>query len=65
MAEAGAKKHDLANGPLIVTSKTNPAVAELITAAAWEALQEGGTPLDAAERGETPTRMASISSMPA
>ena len=38
------------NRPLIVTSKTSPLVSELITTAAWEALQNGGSPLDAAEK---------------
>ncbi|HUW14692.1 MAG TPA: N(4)-(beta-N-acetylglucosaminyl)-L-asparaginase [Anaerolineae bacterium] len=51
MAEARADKNRQANRPLIVTSKTNLVMAELITAAAWDALQEGGSPLDAAERG--------------
>ncbi|MDP2914861.1 MAG: N(4)-(beta-N-acetylglucosaminyl)-L-asparaginase [Candidatus Aminicenantes bacterium] len=36
--------------PLIVTSKTNPYVKEAVTAAAWDVLQKGGTPLDAAEK---------------
>ncbi|UCE41808.1 MAG: N(4)-(beta-N-acetylglucosaminyl)-L-asparaginase [Candidatus Aminicenantes bacterium] len=36
--------------PLIMTSKTNPAVKEQITATAWEVLQKGGTPMDAAEK---------------
>jgi N4-(beta-N-acetylglucosaminyl)-L-asparaginase len=39
------------NRPLIVTSKTNPHVAEEITTTAWEILQRGGSPLDAAEKG--------------
>jgi N4-(beta-N-acetylglucosaminyl)-L-asparaginase len=37
------------NRPLVVTSKVNPYVSEAITAAAWEALHNGGSPLDAAE----------------
>jgi N4-(beta-N-acetylglucosaminyl)-L-asparaginase len=36
--------------PLVVTSKVNPYISEAITAAAWDALQSGGSPLDAAER---------------
>jgi len=39
-----------ANRPLIVTSKTNPYVKEKITTTAWEVLQKGGSPLDAAEK---------------
>ena len=39
------------NRPLIVTSKTNPATREGVTTAAWESLQAGGSPLDAAEKG--------------
>jgi N4-(beta-N-acetylglucosaminyl)-L-asparaginase len=39
------------NRPLIVTSKTNPFVREEITTTAWEILQRGGSPLDAAEKG--------------
>ena len=39
-----------ANRPLVVTSKTNPAVREAITRAAWEVLAKGGRALDAAER---------------
>lgn len=38
------------NRPLIVTSKTNPYVKEKITKTAWEVLQKGGGPLDAAEK---------------
>lgn len=38
------------NRPLVVTSKVNPYVSEAITAAAWEALENGQSPLDAAER---------------
>jgi N4-(beta-N-acetylglucosaminyl)-L-asparaginase len=38
------------NRPLIVTSKTNPAVKEQITTTAWEVLQKGGTPIDASEK---------------
>ncbi|MEE9612658.1 MAG: isoaspartyl peptidase/L-asparaginase, partial [Desulfatiglandales bacterium] len=36
--------------PLIVTSKTNPFVKEKVTTTAWEVLQKGGSPLDAAEK---------------
>jgi len=36
------------NRPLVVTSKTNPLVKEAITQAAWDVLQQGGSPLDAA-----------------
>ena len=39
------------NRPLIVTSKTNPAVREAVTAAAWNVLERDGSPLDAAEKG--------------
>jgi N4-(beta-N-acetylglucosaminyl)-L-asparaginase len=39
-----------ASRALIVTSKTNPYVKEKITETAWEVLQKGGTPLDAAEK---------------
>jgi N4-(beta-N-acetylglucosaminyl)-L-asparaginase len=38
------------NQPLVVTSKTNPLVREKVTTTAWEVLQKGGSPLDAAER---------------
>ena len=38
-----------ANGPLVVTSKTNAAVREDITTTAWEVLQAGGSAMDAAE----------------
>jgi len=38
------------NRPLIVTSKTNPHVKEKVTTTAWEILQKGGSPLDAAEK---------------
>lgn len=44
------KGQDRTNRPLIVTSKTNPAVKEKITTTSWEVLQKGGTPLDAAEK---------------
>ncbi len=40
----------MGNLPLIVTSKTNPLVRSDITRAAWQALAEGGSPLDAAEK---------------
>ncbi len=40
----------LPNRPLIVTSKVNPDVSQAITTAAWEVLQNGGSPLDAAEK---------------
>jgi len=39
------------NRPLVVTSKTNPAVKERVTSTAWEVLMQGGSPLDAAEKG--------------
>jgi N4-(beta-N-acetylglucosaminyl)-L-asparaginase len=39
------------NRPLIVTSKISPFVREEITTTAWEVLQHGGSPLDAAEKG--------------
>jgi len=39
------------NRPLIITSKTNPYVREEITTTAWKVLQDGGSPLDAAEKG--------------
>ena len=45
------------NRPLIVTSKTNPAVKEKITTIAWEILQEGGTPMDAAEKATNVSEM--------
>jgi N4-(beta-N-acetylglucosaminyl)-L-asparaginase len=38
------------NRPLIITSKTNKYVTEPLLTLAWKALQEGGTPLDAAEK---------------
>jgi N4-(beta-N-acetylglucosaminyl)-L-asparaginase len=38
------------NRPLVVTSKTNPFVREEITTIAWEMLQRGEHPLDAAEK---------------
>ncbi|MGD9345512.1 MAG: N(4)-(beta-N-acetylglucosaminyl)-L-asparaginase [Candidatus Aminicenantes bacterium] len=43
--------------PLIVTSKTNPAVKEKITTTAWEILQKGGTPIDAAEKATNVSEM--------
>ena len=36
--------------PLVVTSKTNPAVREEITTTAWNVLQDGGSAMDAAEQ---------------
>ena len=39
------------NRPLFVTGKVLAAVREEITAKAWEVLQAGGSPLDAAEKG--------------
>jgi N4-(beta-N-acetylglucosaminyl)-L-asparaginase len=44
------KGQEKTNRPLIVTSKTNPAVKEQITTTAWEVLQKGGTPMDASEK---------------
>jgi len=44
------KAHGKVNRSLIVTSKTNPIVREEVTTTAWEALQKGGSPIDAAER---------------
>jgi N4-(beta-N-acetylglucosaminyl)-L-asparaginase len=44
------RKQGRTNRPLIVTSKTNPAVKENVTTTAWEVLRKGGTPLDAAEK---------------
>ena len=38
------------NRPIIITSKTNPFVSEEITTTAWQVLQDGGSPLDAAEK---------------
>lgn len=38
------------NRPLIITSKTNPYVREAVTTTAWQVLQGGGSPLDAAEK---------------
>ncbi len=46
----GGKSQGRTNRPLIVTSKTNPAVKEQITTTAWEVLQKGGSPMDAAEK---------------
>lgn len=46
-----------ANRPLIVTSKTNPAVKEKITTTAWEILQKGGSPLDASEKATNISEM--------
>jgi N4-(beta-N-acetylglucosaminyl)-L-asparaginase len=43
-------RHEEANRPLVVTSKTNPFVAEDITTAAWVILERGESPMDAAER---------------
>jgi len=56
------------NRPLIVTSKTNPAVKEKITTTAWEILQKCGIPMDAADKATNvsemdprdPTEMSSI-----
>jgi N4-(beta-N-acetylglucosaminyl)-L-asparaginase len=45
------EKKNKGNRPLIVTSKTNPFVKERVTTTAWEVLQKGGSPLDAAEKG--------------
>ena len=38
------------NRPLIITSKTNVAVREAVTTAAWNVLERDGSPLDAAEQ---------------
>jgi N4-(beta-N-acetylglucosaminyl)-L-asparaginase len=38
------------NRPLVVTSKTNPAVREEITTMAWNILRDGGGAMDAAEK---------------
>jgi N4-(beta-N-acetylglucosaminyl)-L-asparaginase len=46
----GKQSQGRTNRPLIVTSKTNPAVKEQITTTAWEELQKGGSPLDASEK---------------
>lgn len=48
---AEVKKRGKINRPLLVTSKTNPFVKENITTTAWNILQQGGAPLDAAEKG--------------
>jgi len=48
---AEVKTRGKINRPLIVTSKTNPFVKENITTTAWDILQQGGAPLDAAEKG--------------
>lgn len=45
-----SKMNGRVNRPLVVTSKTNPFVRERVTTTAWEILQKGGTPLDAAEK---------------
>ncbi|MFH1763562.1 MAG: isoaspartyl peptidase/L-asparaginase, partial [Gemmatimonadota bacterium] len=42
--------HQAANGPLVVTSKTNAAVREEITGTAWAILAGGGSAMDAAEK---------------
>ena len=47
---SGMKTSRKLNRPLIVTSKTNPFVKEKITTTAWEILQKGGAPIDAAEK---------------
>lgn len=44
-------KRGRVNRPLILTSKTNPYVREAVTTAAWDVLMNGGSPLDAAEKG--------------
>jgi len=41
----------LPNRPLIVSSNTSSVVGELVVTTAWEVLEKGGSPLDAAERG--------------
>lgn len=46
----GCGKNHITNRPLIVTSKTNRLVKEKITTTAWKILQNGGSPLDAAEK---------------
>jgi N4-(beta-N-acetylglucosaminyl)-L-asparaginase len=38
------------NRPLVVTSKTNPAVREEITTTAWDIMQDGGGAMDGAEK---------------
>jgi N4-(beta-N-acetylglucosaminyl)-L-asparaginase len=38
------------NRPLVVTSKTNPAVREEITTLAWDIMGKGGSAMDAAEK---------------
>ena len=40
-----------ANRPLVVTSKTNAAVREDITGVAWQVMADGGSAMDAAEKG--------------
>lgn len=54
---SGNQDQDSASRPLIVTSKTNPAVKEKITATAWEVLHKGGTPMDAAEKATNVSEM--------
>ena len=46
----GAPSSRQANRPLVVTSKTNAAVREEITATAWTILAAGGSAMDAAEK---------------
>lgn len=50
MVSAKASAAAKPNRPLVVTSKVNPLLGEAITTAAWEVLQKGGSPLDAAEK---------------
>lgn len=38
------------NRPLVVTSKTNPAVREQLTTTAWNIMADGGSAMDAAEK---------------
>jgi N4-(beta-N-acetylglucosaminyl)-L-asparaginase len=46
-----ARQGDAApNRPLVVTSKTNPAVREAITTTAWDVMAGGGSAMDAAEK---------------
>lgn len=51
------KMRNKSNRPLIVTSKTNPYVKERITTTAWEILQNGGSPMDAAEKATNVSEM--------
>ncbi len=50
-AVAGQQTASGPNRPLVVTSKTNRFVREEITTTAWDTMRDGGSAMDAAEKG--------------